>query len=341
MKLPDTVSKVFDLVQSFKNRNKKKIEPIDYDAYMADFQRELAASERKVAEKLGTQKILQEFHSVHKQIDNLVEYLGECLVNVVDTENIQSDDAAAMNMLNILNSSTDSIIVCGVSGTIIYANALAERLLQMSVSELRGSKITELFPERHEDTCNRLTNRLADISKQLTTKSLDMSDQNGRQVTIVNKEGIEIPVSIKASTNRLNGQSVICYAINQIPVVTSIMRSEARSIEQIINSTPTKDGLILIKEGKIVGMNETLHTKLCKDIMLEQLRSMHVFYLFPKNIIKEIMKEFKNRSLNTVVAITAAKGKMNVVLDEYMLNGDYVRQVKILNLVEQDIDFAI
>ncbi|HZV65084.1 MAG TPA: PAS domain S-box protein [Telluria sp.] len=156
-----------------------------------------------------------------------------------------SRDAQLMDVKfrNVFESSPDSIIVANPTGTIVLANAQAERLFGYEPSELDGKRIEILLPERFRHCHVGHRSRYFDQPRtRIMGAGLDLHG--------LRKDQAEFPVEISLSPIQTDAGAFVISAIRDV--------SERKKAEQkfrgLLESAP--DAIVIVNQlGEIVLVN--------------------------------------------------------------------------------------
>ena len=137
----------------------------------------------------------------------------------------------------------DGILIVGATGSIQLANGQAEQLFGYEPGELSGKPIETLLPERY---------RKAHVKHQsgyfAQPRVLSMGAE--RELLGLRKDGTEIPVEIRLSPMKRDGETVVMSAIRNI---TTRVKAE-RKFRGLLESAP--DAIVIVnREGDIVLVN--------------------------------------------------------------------------------------
>lgn len=119
------------------------------------------------------------------------------------------------------------------------------------------------------------------------------------------------------------------------------VRVEQRNINTLMHSEEENIGKLLLANNRVIRINRQLFRALCKDrdyIRLEKQNSMSLYELFPRDVVRMVMKLFHKRKLNSIVYFELGGYTYQFMLDEFVKNGICYRQVSVLNLKESDTE---
>ncbi|MDM5179076.1 PAS domain S-box protein [Massilia sp. DJPM01] len=144
---------------------------------------------------------------------------------------------------DLLESTPDSIIMANPTGTIVLANAQAERMFGYERGELNGKLIEVLLPARfqHGHVAHR-----SHYFEQSRTRTMGA----GLELYGVRKDGVEFPVEISLSPISTDAGAFVISAIRNV--------SERKKAEQkfrgLLESAP--DAIVIVnRDGEIVLVN--------------------------------------------------------------------------------------
>lgn len=108
-------------------------------------------------------------------------------INAIETR--RELTASEARYRTLAETASDAILTIDATSTITYANPAVEKLFGYSPTELQGTSLTELMPERfHDQHRNGVARYLRTKERQLDWTSVELSGQH--------KDGTEIPLSI-------------------------------------------------------------------------------------------------------------------------------------------------
>jgi PAS domain S-box-containing protein len=144
---------------------------------------------------------------------------------------------------DLLESTPDSIIMANPTGTIVLANAQAERMFGYAHGELNGKLIEVLLPARFQHGHVGHRSRYFEQSRTRTMGA-------GLELYGVRKDEIEFPVEISLSPIRTDAGDFVISAIRDV--------SERKKAEQkfrgLLESAP--DAIVIVnRDGEIVLVN--------------------------------------------------------------------------------------
>ena len=113
-------------------------------------------------------------------------------------------------LANLIEFAPDALLVVDAGGTIVFANRMAERLFGYDASELRGSLIERLIPERirqlHVDHRNRYL--AGPRMREMGATAIDL--------VAVRRDGDEFPVEIRLSPIGSGDQRYVAAAVRDV-----------------------------------------------------------------------------------------------------------------------------
>jgi PAS domain S-box-containing protein len=108
---------------------------------------------------------------------------------------------------NLVEFAPDALLVVDGRGRIVLANAAAEKLFGFDCSELLGTSIERLIPERLRALHAR---HRQDYAQSPRTREMGAATA---ELVAVRKDGSEFPVEIRLSPVRLDGQALVAAAV--------------------------------------------------------------------------------------------------------------------------------
>jgi PAS domain S-box-containing protein len=144
---------------------------------------------------------------------------------------------------SVFESTPDSIIVTNPTGTIVLANAQAERLFGYATRELDGKRIEVLLPERFQHAHVGHRSRYFDHPRT-RTMGADL-ELHGRR-----KDHVEFPVEISLSPIQTESGAFVISAIRDV----SARKKAEQKFRGLLESAP--DAIVIVNQsGEIVLVN--------------------------------------------------------------------------------------
>jgi PAS domain S-box-containing protein len=174
----------------------------------------------------------------------------------------------------LFDSARDAIFIADVeTGTIVNANAAAERLLGRPTSEIIGMHQSELHPEEKREAYGV-------AFKEAVMQGEAVSPDTGGEIYVVNKSGGKIPIEISANIIEFEGKKFlqgIFRDITERKAAEQAVREGKQFLENILNSI--QDGIcILDRERNIIMVNPTMEKWFANKGPLTGRKCYEVFY---------------------------------------------------------------
>lgn len=130
---------------------------------------------------------------------------------------LRRSEASASELKAMFDTAVDGIVKIAANGTILAANASAQRLLGYSERELVGSNVNILMPEPHRARHDGY------LERYLTTGQARIIG-SGREVIARHKNGREIPVRLAIGESRLQNQHIFVGFLSDISEQKALAR---------------------------------------------------------------------------------------------------------------------
>lgn len=127
-------------------------------------------------------------------------------------------------------------------------------------------------------------------------------------------------------------------SINTNEVKTQSIPVESRSLEEIVNDVPLNDGSLILKDNKVIKLNDLLFKALCPNTDFREFfekGSIDLLKLFPRKTVKCFVKYFTSRSFDQLLEIEVRPDVTALVsINEFVLDSKCYQKIQIVNLVE-------
>lgn len=210
----------------------------------------LTGHESKVFLRDGKPKYFIENVSPVRDENGEVKFLDGTIIDITELkETNRALRDSEERYRTLVDAAVDSIFVWEwETGRIVNANQSASRLLKLSVDDLIGKALGELFPEEKKNPWKELLNRYKDHQDP----SLINEDS-----AILDQEGERIPVEVNARAFELRGERYVIGLFRDISQWVESQRALRDSEERFrLLSESTVEGIVMSKEGRIIDIND-------------------------------------------------------------------------------------
>ena len=148
---------------------------------------------------------------------------------------------------DLLESTPDAILIVNVTGHIVLANALAERIFGYTRTQMVGKPVEMLLPQRHRAA--HTTHRGAYFA-QPRTRDMGAS----QELFGLRANGEEFPVEISLSPIETDEGTMVMSAVRDISVRKAERRRSDQQFKDLLESAP--DAMVIVdKAGSILLVN--------------------------------------------------------------------------------------
>lgn len=197
---------------------------------------------------------------------DLLKISEERLANVITERNLfeKRIQEQKTNFHNLVETTTDLIVVANFAGEILFSNAHFKKRLEYSQEELDSIHLLELHPPEMRQEAEAIV------------KAMLCGEQEICPLPVLTKSGQLVPVETRAWAGQWNGQDCLVGFIKDL----SVEQEAQQRFERLFHSNPVPMALLTWPDRRLVDVNEaflTISGFPKQDVIGKQPRELGIF----------------------------------------------------------------